>query len=154
MKTVAALILLSTVPVSADISNLSWLSGCWAYDGKDAGSGEYWMPPAGNTMLAVSRTVRGSKTVSFEYLRIETTPSGSLALFAAPSGQIPSRFDMKSMTTGEVVFENADHDFPQRIVYRMLGEDALLGRIEGKSDGRDLVIDFPMTAIDCENLGL
>lgn len=139
---------------ATDISQLSWLSGCWAYDNKDAGSGEYWMPPAGTTMLAVNRTVRQSKTVGFEYLRIEETVSGSLALFASPSGQSPARFDMKRLATNEVIFENLTHDFPQRIIYRLLERGTLLGRIEGQSDGTDVAIDFPMTAIDCEDLGL
>lgn len=105
-------------------------------------------------MLAVSRTVRQSKTVSFEYLRIEETDSGSLALFASPSGQSPARFDMKRLATDEVIFENLAHDFPQRVIYRLLERDALLGRIEGQSDGREIAIDFPMTAVDCEDFGL
>lgn len=105
-------------------------------------------------MLAVSRTVQNSKTESYEYLRIEESESGSLILFASPSGQSPARFDMKQLTANEVVFENLTHDFPQRIIYRHLETDALLGRIEGQSDGRDIAIEFPMTAVDCEDFKL
>lgn len=153
MRLVAVLIFLISLPAAANISRLSWLTGCWAYDGEEAGSGEYWMPPAGGTMLAISRTVRNSKTVGFEYLRITETGDESLILIAAPSGQNPTRFSLLSLTDNEVVFENPAHDFPQRIIYRLGNGGKLLGRIEGESDGRNAVVDFPMTRIDCATFG-
>ena len=155
MRALACLLLLASLPLAAaDVSRLSWLSGCWAYDGRDAGSGEYWMSPAGGTLFAVSRTVRDGKTVGYEYLRIRETDAHSLALLASPSGQTPVEFDMVSLTDNEVVFENPNHDFPQRIIYRLVDKDTLLGRIEGKSDGQEIVIDFPMTRTNCGKLGL
>lgn len=153
MRGIAWFVLLVTLPAAADISSLAWLSGCWAYDGKDPGSGEYWMPPIGGAMFAVTRTVREGRTVGFEYLRIAETDGHSLALFASPSGQSPVRFDLVSQTSAAIVFENPEHDFPQRIHYRLTDEESLLGRIEGKSDGRAVAVDFPMTRVDCEALG-
>ena len=102
-------------------------------------------------MIAVSRTVRNSKTIAYEYLRIEETGEKSLALFASPSGQNTARFDMVSLTENEVIFENPEHDFPQRIIYRLNDEGGLLGRIEGQSGGRLKAIDFPMSRVDCES---
>jgi len=154
VRLIAALLLAGSLPLAAaDISQLTWLSGCWAYDGKDSGSGEYWMPPAGGTMFAVSRTVRDGRTVAFEYLRIAETDTHSLTLFATPSQQPPAQFDLASLTKTEVVFENPQHDFPQRIIYRLSDEDHLLGRVEGQSDGQLVAIDFPMTRVDCEDFG-
>ena len=155
MKLVLSLLLLASPPLAtADISRLSWLSGCWAYDGREPGSGEYWMSPAGGTMFAVSRNVRDGHTVAFEYLRISETEGQSLALFAIPSGQEPTRFEVLSLTENEVVFENPGHDFPQRIIYRLGDNGALLGRIEGNSEGREVAVDFPMTRTKCGELGL
>ena len=161
MRAVAFLMLLLGVsaaadiePVAPEISSLSWLSGCWAYDGKDPGSGEHWMRPAGGTMFAVSRTISGSRTIAFEYLQITETDENSLALIASPSGQSPARFDLLSLGNNEVIFENPEHDFPQRIIYRLADDGALLGRVEGQSSGRPIAIDFPMTRTDCDGLGL
>lgn len=155
MRRFLTLLLLAGLPVvAANVSQLSWLAGCWAYDGQETGSGEYWMSPAGGTMFAVSRNVRDGRTVGFEYLRIAETKEQSLVLFASPSGQSPAQFGLLSLTDAEVVFENPDHDFPQRIIYRLGDTDTLLGRIEGKSDGQDIAIDFPMTRTDCGELGL
>jgi hypothetical protein len=161
VRAVAILLLLSSLPAAVDtvaaatgISSLSWLSGCWAYDGRDPGSGEHWMPPAGGTMFGISRTVSASKTIEFEYMRIAETDEESLALFASPSGQSPARFDLLSLNDHEVIFENPEHDFPQRIIYRLGDDGALLGRIEGQSDGRPIAVDFPLTRIDCDGPGL
>ena len=151
MRLAAILALLISLSAAADISRLSWLSGCWAYDDEEPGSGEYWMSPVGGTMIAVSRTVRNSKTIAYEYLRIEETGEKSLALFASPSGQNTARFDMVSLTENEVIFENPEHDFPQRIIYRLNDEGGLLGRIEGQSGGRLKAIYFPMSRVDCES---
>ena len=138
----------------ADLSRLDWLSGCWAYDGKGAGSGERWTAPIAGMMFAVSRTIRGGKTVAYENLFIKETDANALHLMAAPSGQAAARFDMISLTETEVVFENPGHDFPQRIIYRLGDKDILLGRIEGKSDGQEIAVDFPMTRTNCSDLGL
>lgn len=160
MKTLLVLLFLTSVPALAgDLTVLGWLSGCWAYDGRAPGSGEYWMPPAGGSMLAVSRTIKGERTAGFEYLRIAELDENSIALFASPSGKAPVRFDLVSLTDNEVMFENPEHDFPQRIIYRLgetnLGDTrTLLGRIEGLSDGAPVAIEFPMTSVDCSAFGL
>ena len=64
------LVLAGLPAAAADLAQLSWLSGCWAYDDGDPGSGEYWMRPVAGSMLAVTRTVKDGRTVGFEYLRI------------------------------------------------------------------------------------
>ena len=153
MRLIVLATLLISLSAAADISRLGWMSGCWAYDDAEPGSGEYWMPPVGGTMFAVSRSIRDSRTVAFEYLRIEESAEGSLALFASPSGQSPARFDMVSLTNNEVVFENPEHDFPQRIIYRLAQDSRLIGRIERQFNGRPKSIDFPMSRIDCDSLG-
>ncbi len=79
---------------AADIEKLNWLSGCWSYDDREAGSGEIWMPPAGGTLFAISRIVNESQTVAFEYLQIKTTENESLTLVASPSGQLPASFNL------------------------------------------------------------
>ena len=154
MKLITAILFLISLPVATvNISNLTWLSGCWAYDDQDSGSGEYWMPPAGGTMLAVSRSVRDGRTVAFEYLRISADDEHSLTLFASPSGQSHGQFYLASLTDKEIVFENPEHDFPQRIIYRLRDNDRLLGRIEGQTDGQPVAVDFPMTRRDCMDFG-
>jgi len=143
-------LLVGTAPSpAAEISDVSWLSGCWASDGGEPGSGEQWTSPAGGSMLAVSRTVRNNKTTAFEFVRIVETEDGGLLYIALPSGQTLTTFVMVSLSADEVVFENPDHDFPQRVAYQRLSADRLVGRIEGTNNGEQRRIEFPMTAVDC-----
>jgi hypothetical protein len=151
IRNLAGLMLLTPFLLArADVADLQWLAGCWSQDGQAAGSVEQWMAPAGGTMLGMNRTVSGGKTVAFEYLRIVEEEGGWIVLIASPSGQETARFNMVSMSENDVVFENKEHDFPQRIIYRLVASGKLLGRIEGVIDGAERSADFPMTRADCE----
>ncbi len=149
----AVLIMLVLVPFTSlagepTVADLGWLAGCWSSDGREAESGEQWMAPAGGTMLGVARTVRDSKTVAYEFLRIQEK-DGTLVYVASPSGQSTTEFPLERITEDEVVFANPEHDFPQRIAYRRASDTSLLARIEGTVDGELRGIDFPMTRVAC-----
>jgi len=151
---IVCLLAMFIMPASASpdsISDLAWLSGCWAAINQETGSGEQWMPPAGGTMLGVNRTVRDSKTVAFEFMRIVEQDDGGLEFIASPSGQSTASFLMVSVNDRKVIFENPNHDFPRRIIYRLLSDEDLLGRIEGTIDGEERAVDFPMKRIECQS---
>ena len=139
--------------ISADepssVEDLAWLAGCWASVGREAGSGEQWTVPAGHTLLGISRTVVNSKTAAYEFLQIRETENGEIEYVAAPSGQAEATFLMVRLSESEVVFENPDHDFPQRIIYRLKADGILEARIEGEVNGKARAVDFPMKRTDC-----
>ena len=153
MKKIICLVALAMMPAAAlpaTIDDLAWLSGCWASANQEPGSTEQWMPPAGGTMIGANRSVRDGKTVAFEFMRIVEHEDGGLEFIASPSGQNTASFAMSSLADHEVVFENPDHDFPQRVIYRLVSNEDLVGRIEGTIDGVERAVDFPMKKIDCE----
>ena len=153
MKKIVFLAAMSMIPVAAlpgAIDDLAWLSGCWMSSNQEPGSAEHWMLPAGGTMIGMNRTVRGGKTVAFEFMRIVEQEDGGLEFIASPSGQNTTGFTMTNVSNREVIFENPDHDFPQRIIYRLVSDEELLGRIEGRIDGIERAADFPMKKVDCE----
>lgn len=134
-----------------DLSRLAWLAGCWKSDTAEAGSVEQWMPPAGGTMLGMSRTVRQGRTVEFEFLQIRAQPDGKLAYVAQPSGQPTATFPLLRLGDTEAAFENPQHDFPQRVVYQLAeGGSKLKARIEGLRGGKLRVIEFPMSRASCD----
>jgi len=135
-------------PASRLVSRLSWLSGCWAYEGEGFSRQEQWMQPRGGTMIGMSRTVSGGRTVEYEYLRIEPR-GGRLAYVALPSGQAEATFLQAELTDTTVVFEDAAHDFPQRIVYERQPGGAIAAWIEGEIDGETRVIEFPLIPERC-----
>jgi hypothetical protein len=132
---------------------LAWLSGCWASEGGEHGSGEQWMPPAGGTLLGMSRTVAKGRTVAHEFMQIREVEPGRLAFIANPSAQAQATFPVKNLGEREVVFENPTHDFPQRVIYRLDEAGVLRARIEGLIDGKPHSEDFPMRRVRCESGG-
>lgn len=135
---------------AGSVTDLAWLAGCWASDNAEPGSGEQWMAPAGGTMFGTSRTIRGGKTVTHEFMQIRETAPGPLAFIASPAGQATASFGLTRSGPGEVVFENLGHDFPQRIIYRVENRTVLHARIEGLRQGQLRRIDFPMHRVPCD----
>ncbi|HEY5610797.1 MAG TPA: DUF6265 family protein [Thermoanaerobaculia bacterium] len=134
--------------IASDISRLSWLSGCWASANFEAGSGEMWMAPAGGSLLGVSRTVKKGKTVAHEFMQIRDV-DGRIYFIANPSGQNEARFLLAKLEGTRAIFENLDHDFPQRILYALNEDGSLVGRIEGNVNGTEKAIDYPMARATC-----
>ena len=140
-----------TTARAADISQLAWLGGCWKTETGEPGSGEHWLPLAGGTLLGVSRTVKQGKTIEFEFMQIRTVENGQLAFIAMPSGQRTTVFPLLRVGETEVVFENPEHDFPQRVIYQREGATKLRARIEGIRRGTLRVVEFPMNRVSCDS---
>jgi hypothetical protein len=140
--------LLVASPVRAQTqtaADLGWLAGCWMGTSGQGVYEEQWMSPGGGMLIGMSRTVRGDRTVAYEFLRIEAR-EGRLAYVARPSGQAEAAFPLVKVSAWEAVFENLAHDFPQRIMYARTG-GALRVRVESAEGKKGQ--DFPMTATPC-----
>lgn len=134
----------------ATIDQMAWLKGCWVQTRPNGAVEELWMGPAGGVMLGMGRTVRDGKLRDYEYTRI-VEAEGSLAYVAEPSGQEKATFPLKELTPDQAVFENPAHDFPQRVIYRRTGPDAIVGRIEGQIGGQARSVDFPYKRCETGN---
>jgi len=101
------------------MAELAWMAGDWQTDpnGRST-SDEHWARPAGGIMIGMSRTVAGNKLISFESLRIEQRGE-AIFYVASVKGRCPATdFKLTRLNAQEAVFENPDHDFPKRIIYR------------------------------------
>ena len=56
---------------------------------------------------------------------------------ASPGGRGDTAFRLVAQSEGEAVFENLEHDFPQRIRYTLRG-DALTARVEDASGAKGI----------------
>jgi hypothetical protein len=132
---------LQASPITAD--TLSWMSGYWlsCEDGREVS--ETWSDPRGGLMLGAALTMEGGKLTGFESSRISpaTPAGGNVAYFAGVNGAPPVAFAAKEVSATRVVFENAEHDFPQRVIYERAG-DVLNARIEGHMGDRDQAMSW------------
>jgi hypothetical protein len=130
------------------IEKLAFLSGCWA----GAGTEEIWTKPAGGTMLGLSRTIKGDKTVFTEFMHISAAPDGALVFSAQLKLAAEStKFRLTEMKDGAVTFSNPEHDYPQRITYRREPDGSLFARIEGTVGGKSRHDDFKYKRANCDN---
>ncbi|MBL8842274.1 MAG: hypothetical protein JNL90_12190 [Planctomycetes bacterium] len=128
-------------PVKAKIDAVAWIAGDW--NGKKFNSTieELWSPPAGGSMLAISRTVNAAqKMTAFEYLRIEERGT-TLVYVAQPGGGRATEFTLVELAAGRAVFENPLHDHPQRITYER-AEHRLTAVADDVDGGRPLRFEF------------
>jgi hypothetical protein len=126
------------LPAAAEappLDRLAWLAGSWTGGEGDTVMEEHWTTPAGGMMVGLHRDLRPGRRAFFEFLRI-VEEKGQISYHAMPAGRSPATvFPLLSMSDRRVVFENPDHDFPQRILY-WLDEDGMLhARIEGTEGG-------------------
>jgi hypothetical protein len=154
MKHLAFLLILPVIEQGQtqryDLDSLAWLGGCWNGGGDTRVYQEHWMKPSGKTMLGMSRNVANGRTVEYEFLRLHEEANGEIFYTAHPSGQNETSFKLVKLKEGEAVFENPEHDFPQRIIYKLEDNGSLNARIEGKSKGKERGVDFPMKRVACE----
>jgi hypothetical protein len=125
------------------ISDLSWLSGDWQTEaGGRTVSEEHWTRPAGGSMIGMSRTLVGDKTVSFEFLRVEQRGE-AIYYVASPKGLCPATdFKLTRLSGQEAIFENPEHDFPKRIIYRKDSAGALVASIDAGEGTKSVMFAF------------
>jgi len=102
-------------------------------------------------MLGSARTVRDGKTVEHEFVIVREAADGRLAYEVSPSGRPVTVFTSISLDDDGVVFENLQHDFPQRVAYQRKGAD-LLAWIEGpakNAPGQLRRIEYPYRKVAC-----
>ena len=144
--TILSLLLLVTLPLqttTTTLADLAWLTGDWQTPpGGRAQIEEHWTKAAGASMIGMGRTVAGEKTWQFEYLRIEQRTDG-IYYVAHPKGQCPGTdFKLTRASTTEVVFENPQHDFPKRIIYRKTSDDTLAASIDAGEGTKAMSFEY------------
>src|SRR5262245_48002208 len=124
---------------STAISDLAWIAGDWqtAAGGRSQVE-EHWTQPAGGTMIGMGRTIAAGKTAEFEYLRLEQR-ADAIYYVAHPKARSPGTdFKLTRVSALEAVFENPQHDFPKRIVYRKNADGSLTASIDGGEGTRSI----------------
>jgi hypothetical protein len=136
IRTWAAALALSVMPAhAAGLDELAWMTGAWSETKGDTVTQEQWLDGSGGLMLGAGKTVKAGKVTTFELMRIEPQPT-RFRISPTRAGSPPGpSFAPSSVPPGKIVFENKEHDFPQRVVYWRDGE-SLMARIEGSINGQ------------------
>ncbi|AMO23609.1 DUF6265 family protein [Ramlibacter solisilvae] len=146
-----ALAALTALPaVGQPVEKMAWLAGCWQGHFGEPGTVEQWLAPAGGTMLGMSRTIKQGKTAEYEFMHIRQLPEGVLAFVPQPNGRPPTVFRLLRLGESDALFENPEHDFPQRIHYARPAESRLVASIEGMRNGTMRRVEFAFSRVSCD----
>jgi Domain of unknown function (DUF6265) len=120
-----------------DAGRFPFMIGCW--QSADGANKEVWSYPEGGIMFGYATTKKDGAMTTWEQSRIDSRPSRA-TYTASPEGQRPITF-VEAPSLGApgagpasaVVFENGDHDYPQRIAYRAVdgGLAATISKLDG-----------------------
>lgn len=131
IRGIAALVSLIAAPAwGAEFKDVSFMSGCWkTAPGVSPEYRECYTAPKAGMMQGSSQTIQNGKTTFFEFSLV-LEEAGKIIYRPFIKGVQTVDFTLTKLTSGEAVFENLAHDFPQRVIYRRSADSKLTARIE------------------------
>lgn len=123
------------------LSQLTWLAGTWQRTNiKPERSGtEEWTQESDSVWTGRGVTLSGSDTLFIEKLKLIAIDGDIFYTADIPENQTEVYFKLTSVTDTSFSCENAQHDFPKKIVYQREG-DRLKAIISG--DGNTITYLF------------
>lgn len=121
---------------AVDMAPLAFLAGSWHGEMWGGMFHAYYSTPDGGKVLSHSRLMKDGKVAFYEFEVFEGV-DGKTQLTPHPGGKPAASFHLVKREGKTATFENPKKDFPTRIVYERVGDDALhitLSDPYGKSD--------------------
>lgn len=125
------------------------LLGSWQNQFPEGISTESWELINDSTYSGRSLVVIGKDTVSSETLVLQQrgTEVSYIPTVSDQNGGKAVPFLLTSSSGDHLVFENPEHDFPQKISYSFFGNDSLVAEISGDAKGKQQPQQFPMKRV-------
>ena len=128
------------------IAQAKWVIGSWKNQSAKTLDMETWKKLNDSTLLGINYSLAGADTVSSERICLQQR-RGKLYYIPIVRNQNGGKavtFTLTSSNNKHLVFENPEHDFPQKITYTQITNDSLVAEISGTRKGRQKAIQFPM----------
>jgi hypothetical protein len=129
---------------TTEFKRLHGLTGLWKMDTQRGTLYEEWNIINDNQLAGRSYKIRNNDTLVLENVVISLQGN---TIFYAPvvhnqNNEQPVPFKLISCTNNRYVFENKEHDYPQRVIYDLASTNDLRARIEGSKNGKEMGSDF------------
>jgi hypothetical protein len=127
-----AFVLPSPLIAQTHADDLAWLSGLWE-SGPEPWIEQRWAEPRGGALIGHSRFGMNEKVLGFEFFRVQPGEDDVLVYYGQPEGRFAVPFRLADAKGMSVSFENAEHNYPQRIRFSREGDTmtAVLSRLDG-----------------------
>lgn len=137
----------TTTSKNQKLKTTEWLIGQWENTSKEGVVTENWSKPNDSTFVAGSFFIKEKDTLHFEKI-VLNEKEGELVYETTIQGQNndkPISFPLISETENELVFENPQNDYPQKIKYQRNSKTAITIFISGKQAKKAVSEQFKMT---------
>ncbi len=133
------------------LAPFAWMPGCWEGTlSNGALYEEWWMPEGGGLMQGIARMTREGRTITFEFMVLRVENGTPVFMGQPANASTPTRFPLSAREGERWVFENPEHDFPQRVIYaNPAAGSAPFARIEGTTGGGERSLEFPLERVAC-----
>lgn len=126
-----------TLKEANDVKKAEWLVGTWENKTPKGSIFETWRKVNDHEFSGKSYLIKEKDTVFFETIQLVQEQD---QLFYIPrvknqNSGLPVRFTGTTISETRLVFENSQHDFPQKISYTKITSDSLVAEISGIRSG-------------------
>ena len=153
-KTIYIMLLLAIVSCKKEETNekdkikaADWLIGNWENSSSEGVLNENWEKVNDSTFSGTSYFIKGKDTLHFESIKLSQNGE-KLIYIATVKGQNndkPVSFPSTSETENKLIFENPQHDYPQKITYTKGANNTFTAEISGKLQGKLTTERFVMS---------
>lgn len=127
------------------MENFAWLTGKWLQKDNRTTTIEEWKLNRDELTGSVYQQM-DAETDTTEYLIIKLI-GGKIVYIASPVNQKPTLFNLVHFTADEFAFENPEHSFPQRIIYKKNSRNSIKASVEGYYKNDFLRMDFNLNRV-------
>lgn len=133
------------------LDQLSWMLGKWQMQTPEGVITEEWSRPSDTQWQGISYMISAAGDTPFrENIRLNYS-GDTLYYLPAVTNQNEGKeisFAEKSFSDSLIVFENLNHDFPQRIIYKRISDTSIMAAIEGTRNGKNQREEFSYVKTD------
>jgi len=130
------------------LEKIDWILGYWEMVSPEGKVTESWIRTNDSVYSGIGKyTDTAGQTLTTEEISIVLRDDKLLyiPLVSNQNDGEPVIFREVDFSDTMVVFENKNHDFPQRIVYVKQGDGKMLAYIEGEMNGEPARLEYPYT---------
>jgi len=135
--------LVASSQVCTNLDTLDWMLGEWQLDSEKILTTETWTKLSPNTYDGIAQTLsKNEDKITFVETLIIIEMSDEVFYLAKVShNEFPIPFKLTKCSDSTAVFENAAHDFPQKIVYQV-SEDGQSLTVVVSNNERQFTVDY------------
>jgi len=130
-----------------DLLNFEWLVGMWEGIQGQGIYHEEWVMKSETELSGKAYLINKGEIKNSEILKIHISGGNIFYTADVSHNPDPVSFKLTSQNNNIFIFENPEHDFPQKITYERKDNDSLLAVVEAVKDGKTRKIEYNLRLI-------